>query len=282
VRESVLAQAVDLELVVVDDGSAAELFPRLPDDPRLRVVRQENRGVSAARNRGISETSAPLIAFIDADDRWLPGKLERQLTTFELEASAVACYTFLAYIDRDGARVASGSQDTQVDYRSLLVGNPIGMSTAAVRRAPLAAAGGFDPFYSIVADWDLWLRMALVGEWVCVPEVLVEYRISPYGIGQMSGDLVTDYRETMSVYGRHALRARRSGDLDLLGVIDRGRELAAREMARQAASRFIDSVLQRDPEWGMLGAGVRFDRGSALAAIARRVVARPLRALRPS
>ena len=69
--ESALAQtAANIEVVVVDDGSDEGRFPELPTDDRLTVVHQSNQGVSAARNRGARNSSAPLIAFLDADDRW--------------------------------------------------------------------------------------------------------------------------------------------------------------------------------------------------------------------
>src|SRR4051812_12564967 len=88
-----LAQTVDeIEVVVIDDGSD-EALPVLPADRRLRVIRQENQGVSVARNVGVAETTAPIIGFLDADDRWIPDKLERQLCALAERPQAVACYT---------------------------------------------------------------------------------------------------------------------------------------------------------------------------------------------
>jgi len=95
--ESVLSQTFgDFELVVVDDGStdgtAVFLRKEFPD-PRLRVIVQENRGASAARNRGVDGTTGRWVAFLDSDDSWLPRKLERQLEELRLLPDVPACYT---------------------------------------------------------------------------------------------------------------------------------------------------------------------------------------------
>ena len=81
--DSVLQQTHrDLELIIVDDGSSdgTAALVRGIEDPRVRYVHQQNRGVSAARNRGIAEARAEWLAFLDSDDEWLPQKLERQFS----------------------------------------------------------------------------------------------------------------------------------------------------------------------------------------------------------
>lgn len=93
---SVLAQTFqDFEVIVVDDGSTddgAEVV-RSFEDPRIRLIQQENRGVSAARNRGIEAARAELVAFLDADDEWLPGFLEIVLELREKYPDAGAYFT---------------------------------------------------------------------------------------------------------------------------------------------------------------------------------------------
>src|SRR5207302_1645257 len=86
--DSVRAQSMrSWELVVVDDGSHEDLAWVTEVDDRVRRVRQENAGVSVARNVGVASTSAPVVAFLDGDDEWLPGKLDAQLRVLDSDHS---------------------------------------------------------------------------------------------------------------------------------------------------------------------------------------------------
>ena len=237
----------------------------------MRLLIQENSGVSVARNYGARETTAPLIAFLDADDLWLPGKLARQVEAMRKGSEAVACYTGFHVVNEAGERVAEVPVDGVAGYPAMLAGKAIAMSSVMVRRDPFVRVGGFDPFYSILADFELWLRLAMVGEFLCVPEDLVAYRMSPHGLAQMSGDPVAAYRELMSVYGRHELRAIRIGDRALLAAAQRGRKRSVEVRAQQAAARFADSVVAGSPEWRMLAAAARINAWAGLAGVARRL-----------
>lgn len=163
---SVLAQtAGDLELVVVDDGGTdgvAEVLPRRFPDPRLRVVRQDNRGASAARNRGAAETSAPWLAFLDSDDLWQPRKLERQLQALAEQAGRVACYTDEVWY-RHG-RWANPrdchAKHTGWIFAACLPLCIISPSSILLSRAVFQGLGGFDESLPACEDYDLWLRLA--------------------------------------------------------------------------------------------------------------------------
>lgn len=162
---SVLQQTwSDLELVVVDDGSADGTPDHLEagfPDPRLRVLRQENRGVSAARNRGVQETSGEWVAFLDSDDLWLPEKLERQLAAVGQEPGWDACHTEEVWI-RHGRwanpRKAHAKHGGWI-FSQCLPLCIISPSSILLRRAVFEALGGFDESLPACEDYDLWLRL---------------------------------------------------------------------------------------------------------------------------
>jgi glycosyltransferase involved in cell wall biosynthesis/SAM-dependent methyltransferase len=180
--DSVLSQSYpEVELVVVDDGSTDESGDVLARyRGRLRVIRQENRGVSAARNRGVSETRGELVAFLDADDVWLPEKLLRQVEAFRNRLVGMVCCE-MRYLDAAGARTGSTSSDLGPDpLRRLALlrgpGVPGAGSTAVVRRSLFERVGLFDERLSTSADWDFCRRVTCRSEIAILPEPLVLYR----------------------------------------------------------------------------------------------------------
>ena len=171
----------DTEVVVVDDGSTDESLRVLDRyGPRLKVVRQENRGVSAARNRGVKESRGELVSFLDSDDAWLPDKIARQVTLFD-RPSVGMVYCQLRLVDEKGGSLGTmppGLSGRVLEELALLRGPgvPAAGSSAMVRRAVLDEVGGFDESLSTSADWDLWRRIACRHEIELVPEPLVLYR----------------------------------------------------------------------------------------------------------
>lgn len=175
---SVLCQRyTDYELIVVDDGSSDEtagtlsLFP-----PRLtRLVHERNRGVSAARNTGIMASRAPLIAFLDSDDYWLPDKLSVQTAFFEAHPEAMACQTQEIWI-RKGVRVNPAKKHLKpsgsifVPSLKLCLVSP---SAVMVRRSLLDEVGLFDEALPVCEDYDLWLRVSCRYPIHLIPEPLV-------------------------------------------------------------------------------------------------------------
>lgn len=147
---SVLTQTyAHLELIVVDDGSTDATAQRLAaiDDPRLRVIHQANQGVAFARNNGVAQAQGEYIAFIDADDRWLPEKLAVELATVAAHGQPV-CIVYSRYYGVDDAdRVinlsppftASGSVlETILNNESVML-----PSTTLIHRQVYAQGGGF-------------------------------------------------------------------------------------------------------------------------------------------
>jgi len=180
--ESVLAEALasmrdqtwpHWEAVIVDDGStdltAQVAVGFVEADSRFRLIRQTHAGVSAARNAALRDARGQLIAFLDADDVWLPAKLARQIEALSADPKANFCFTNYWFWDgqRDlSRRYAKRTDFPEGDATSLLCSfDPFGTSTVMVKREALEKTGGFDENLAAAEDWDLWLRMSENGLW---------------------------------------------------------------------------------------------------------------------
>jgi glycosyltransferase involved in cell wall biosynthesis len=211
---SVLAQTHRaLRITVVDDaspdGSAEAVAKRWGDaGGRLAVLRLGERGgAAAARNEAVRRTQAPLLAFIDQDDRWRPAKLERQVARLEADPGLAAVHTDIVHIDAAG-RVRPGEADADNARRAGVAWDRLGpsellrecfgrigirLATALVRRPAFEAVGGFDARHLGGEEWEFWVRLAAAGHRVGhVPEPLVERRIHP---GNTSSVAVAERRE---------------------------------------------------------------------------------------
>jgi glycosyltransferase involved in cell wall biosynthesis len=181
--ESVLAQTyASIEIILVDDGSTDDSLERARKfNGRLKIVAQENAGVSAARNRGIGEASGELIAFLDSDDVWLPEKVAKQVRLLEREPQVGLVHCGYVEFFSDGT-----VGDTHLDgmegevalellkyQRSVVLG---GGSGAMVRRSLIDEIGGFDPAVSPAEDWEFYYRCARVCRVGFIDEVLLKYR----------------------------------------------------------------------------------------------------------
>ncbi len=179
--DSVLAQTwQDLEILVIDDGSTdeTERVMRRYQSP-VRYIYQQNGGVAIARNRGIAESKGKYVAFLDADDTWLPHKLELQIEALQKQPQYRACYSALAVADAElnplSINYSYRQSSTLEDL--LLRGNVIATpSSVLCERSLFDVAGGFDPKLSQCADWDMWVRLAVQTEFLYLDEPLVTYR----------------------------------------------------------------------------------------------------------
>lgn len=180
VQSALAQQGVDVDVIVVDDASTDRSPARVRalDDPRVTLlVLDENRGVAAARNRGLALARAPWVQFLDADDLLAPGKLAAQL-----DAAGDLDVIAGGWIEqRDGGGRATRLQP-EFDFAApafaqILSGNPFPIHALLVRRELALAVGGFDAavFHE---DWDFWLKIAARGaRFGHVPGATVVYRI---------------------------------------------------------------------------------------------------------
>lgn len=168
--DSVLKQSfTDFELVLVDDGSTdgSLALARTYTDPRVRVVAQANAGEGGARNRGIREARAPLIALLDGDDEWAPGFLEAMVgLARDFPQAGLHCAPYV-FVEPGSVQVSPRLVDVPRRgllpsyFRSAAMGDQIATATSAcIPRAVFDAVGGFATD-RLGADQDMWARIAL-------------------------------------------------------------------------------------------------------------------------
>jgi glycosyltransferase involved in cell wall biosynthesis len=185
--ESVLSQTYkDLEVIVVDDGSTdnTEHFISNFNDERITYIKQDHRGVSSARNKGIENAKGEYIAFLDSDDKWLPSKIEEQLKVFKnSKLNPGVIYSGIEYIDENGKKIR---EERLPAYRGNLFLYLLGArrnvvlgvgSTVLVKRVCFKECGLFDENMSYREDLDLLIRISKRFTFDYVPEPLAKIRI---------------------------------------------------------------------------------------------------------
>lgn len=258
---SVRAQThFNLEILVVDDGSSdrtAEIATaHALIDNRVRLIRQPNAGVARARNRGVSEAGADLLAFVDSDDLWSPDKIHKQLLTLRSDGPRTGLvYTWYAFIDNEN-RIGATYRPTDVGdvrdriCRTNFVGNG---SSALVTRTAFDRAGGFDATLRAQGaqgceDWQFYVDVAEGHDFALVPELLTGYRQSP---GNMSSDPMRMLRSSGLVAERiqrrrpHLRAAISHGNAEYaVWLLDRATE----QRHSVEAARLTWALLRRKPD----------------------------------
>jgi glycosyltransferase involved in cell wall biosynthesis len=281
--DSALAQTyTNIEVIVVDDGSTDDTQDKLRAyGNRIRVLTQANAGPSVARNRGIAAASGEIIACLDSDDYWLPGKLAAQVEALEKAGPGVpCCICNCTIVYKDQTRRSTFEiAGVMPDCPGGLWLNPaevlstrfvIFTQAAAVRREALLQLGGFDsealPFFC--EDYDLALRLALLGPWAIIrDEFVVCEDAGPGSLGQKAlKDMVRLRSDQLQVrtrfarivasdpqhrrLRRHAQRELRRASRDLLEARLRNRRTAvaaAVAWTLRASSRISLAMFRRSP-----------------------------------
>ena len=173
----------DFELLVVNDGSIDNLVEWVASiqerDSRIKLFSQSNKGVSMARNLGISHSQGKYLAFLDADDLWSPTKLEQQVACLELNLSVGLVDTWIWFADERGDPLFCGGADypTGKVWQRLLTDNLVFCgSSPMIRRECFEVAGLFDPDLFMAEDWHMWVRLAAHYPFQVIQSPLVRYR----------------------------------------------------------------------------------------------------------
>jgi glycosyltransferase involved in cell wall biosynthesis len=194
--DSVLNQTYkNIEIVLVNDGSTDNsefIASKYFDESRFVYISQENSGQANAKNTGIKASTGVFIAFLDADDRWCPEKLEKQMACFKNAVVGVV-YCRAKYLDEDDREINYEMTNLHLQPRRgkitdyLLVDNFIQFSSSVVRKECLDEFGLFDEALRMGIDWDLWLRISTAYSFDFVDERLFYYRMGHSG--QMSKNI---------------------------------------------------------------------------------------------
>jgi glycosyltransferase involved in cell wall biosynthesis len=187
--DSLLAQTYsDFELLVIDDGSTDRTSEILLSyaDARLRVLRLDHAGIVVALNHGLSQAKAQWVARLDADDLSLPCRLELQWQAVNRHPQAVLCHTNVTHFGEDGLSIGEARLPLSRSFTALRLCYqcPIIHSTVLFKKSAALAAGGYLMEERHVEDFSLWGRMLEQGEFVALPQKLVQFRVHQQSVSQ--------------------------------------------------------------------------------------------------
>ena len=252
-----------IELIAVDDGSADGTGERLDalaaewegEGRRMVVRHQARRGAAAARDAALALASGPLVAFLDADDRWAPDLAERLTRALLADPALALVFPRWRYVDAEGRPTGTVSAPPagRVGPADLLGDNPIHSATGVtLRREAAERAGGFDHALRACIDLDFWLRAAGAqeGAIACVPEAWADYRKRP-------GQITADWRRMERAWRRVVEKRAEAGHALAPAALSRARAraclywsaLAYEAGEHAAARRLLAEAWRRDPRF---------------------------------
>jgi glycosyltransferase involved in cell wall biosynthesis len=189
-------------VLIIDDGSSDNIVEWVSglSDPRVKLISQENQGVSVARNTGIARAQGEYVAFLDADDLWQPTKLEKQVRCFERNPAVGLVYTWTAFIDCLGKPMstliafhAEGNVWEQIVVEDVISNG----SSPMVRRSCFETVGLFDPDLRFAPDRDMWTRIAARYPFGVVKEPLTLYRRYPNSFSKNHKKMIQELRQVI-------------------------------------------------------------------------------------
>jgi glycosyltransferase involved in cell wall biosynthesis len=261
-------QGVDLEVIVVNDGSTdatGEILDALAaDDDRLRVFHREGRGLTESLIEGCQMAKGEFIARQDAGDWSLPGRLQRQAACLRAHPEASLCSTHARWLVPEGATVQINTPDAGRLSDGLT--GPATHGSVMMRRNAYLEAGGYRSAFYYAQDIDLWSRLVEVGTHPVVPEVLYEATLSPGSISgsrsqeqamfhslivgatkaRRSGNSEKPWLERATALSRECRQARRSAGGEAAGAYFIGACLAAGQQP-DLARRYLEQALKLNP-----------------------------------
>ncbi len=212
---SALAQTYDnLEIVVIDDGSrdATSDIVEAYHCPKIRLLRlAENVGASGATNAGLAAARGEFVAFLDADDEWLPTKLAKQVAILVKNPAAVMATCFCRFVDAEGHvsrefGLPPPGVDKQGMWRSLLAATFIAKPCVVARMDAVRKVGPFDVNLPVAEDQNMWIQLAMAGEVEFVPEYLTTVHDAPESLTKVYADRVDRY--VLPMIKRHIMEQR--------------------------------------------------------------------------
>ena len=267
--DSALAQEFrNFELLVIDDGSTdntGAVLARYGD--AIQVVRQPNGGLSNARNSGIRESRGEFVAFLDADDWWLPRKLARQVILMRTQPTVGFVSTSARIEDMEGKLLNMWACTTCkgpfLPHLFGANGDVAGSGSAVmVRRALFDQVGGFDESLRSLEDVDMWMRLSAVANYACIDEPLTVVLKRP---GSMSRnlDVMREASVRVMTKNRHLLPSELQGAYwrkCLAAMHGDYAKWRYRHGQRSAAIREVTNMLSLSPlGQGRLGLGLLRD-----------------------
>jgi len=249
---SILQQTfADFEVLAIDGGSSDRSLDILREfasrDPRVRVVKQEGKGLVGALNQGLAMARGEFLARMDADDIAHPERFARQVAFLRKNTAIAVVGSAMTLIDGDGRRVRD------IDYpvepaavaRALEDGSALAHPAVMMRRETVVRTGGYRPVLDFAEDYDLWLRMSEQAQLANLPDRLLSYR---HHAGKR-GSIFAFEQELHTQFARLSAAARRNGRGDPLdrltdlSVDDLGRFGLSAEERERLVLRLVDPLL---------------------------------------